>query len=90
MLSPEGLKVVVQIWQPAKIDDQTHVMEIKALNRRTLEKLEELGHLSEASEEDVRRVMDWQWPMYSLDFTEIKVTDDAIQRERDAAYADYV
>jgi hypothetical protein len=33
--------------------------------------------------------MDWQWPMYSLDFTEIKVTVDAIQRERDAAYADY-
>jgi len=28
--------------------------------------------------------------MYSLDFTEIKVTEDAIQRERDAVYADYI
>jgi len=90
MFTPVGLKIVARIWQPAKLDDQTHVMEIKALNRRTLEKLGELGHLSKASEEDIRRVMDWQWPMYSLDFTEIKVTEDAIRRERDPAYADYV
>lgn len=90
MLTQEGLKIVARIWQPAKLDNQTHVMEVKALNRRTREKLEQLGHLSEASEEDVRRAMDWQWPMYSLDFGEIKVTENALQAERDAAYADYV
>jgi NAD(P)H-dependent FMN reductase len=73
-----------------KLDDQMHYSEIEARNRRTLEAAEELGYQLEASKEEVRRVMDWQWPMYSLDFTEIKVTEDAIQRERDAAYADYV
>jgi hypothetical protein len=65
-----------------------HYSEIEVLNRRTLETLEELGYLSKASEEDVRRVMDWQWPMYSLEFTEIPVTEDEIQRERGTGYAD--
>jgi hypothetical protein len=90
VFTPEGLKVVTRIWQPLKLDDQMHYSEIEARNRRTLEALEELGYQLEASKEEVRRVMDWQWPMYSLDFTDIKVTEDAIQRERDAAYADYV
>ena len=89
VLTPEGLKVVTRIWQPAMLDERMHYSEIEALNRQTLEKLEELGYVSEASEDDIRRVMNWQWPMYSLDFTEIKVTEDAIQRERDAAYDDY-
>lgn len=90
VFTPEGLKVVARIWQPLKLDDQMHYSEIEARNRRTLEAAGELGCQLEASKEEVRRVMDWQWPMYSLDFTEIKVTEDAIQRERDAAYADYV
>jgi hypothetical protein len=90
VFTPEGLKVVARIWQPLKLDDQMHYSEIEARNRRTLEAAEELGYQLEASKEEVRLVMDWQWPMYSLDFTEIKVTEDAIQRERDAAYADYV
>jgi hypothetical protein len=90
VFTSEGLKVVSQIWQPLKLDDQMHYSEIEARNRRTLEALEGLGYQLEASKEEVRRVMDWQWPMYSLDFTEIKVTEYAIQRERDAAYADYV
>jgi hypothetical protein len=90
VFTPEGLKVVTRIWQPLKLDHQMHYSEIEARNRRTLEALEGLGYQLEASRERVRRVMDWQWPMYSLDFTEIKVTEDAIQRERDAAYADYV
>ena len=90
MLTPEGLKVAARIWQPLTLDDRMHCSEIKVLNRRTLETLEGLGYLSKASEEDVRRIMDWQWPMYLLELTEIRVTEDAIQRERDAAYADYV
>jgi hypothetical protein len=90
MLTPEGLKVVARMWQPLTLDDRMHCSEIKALNRRTLEALEGLGFLSKASEEDVRRIMDWQWPMYSLELTEIRVTEDAIQRERDAVYADDV
>jgi hypothetical protein len=90
ILTPEGLKVVARIWQPLKLHDQTHCLEIKALNRKTLETLEGLGYLSGASREDISRVMDWQYPMYSLEFTEIRVTEDAIQRERDAAFDYYV
>jgi hypothetical protein len=71
-----------------KLHNETHWLEIERLNRKTLEVLDDLGCLSGASKHDICRVMDWQFPMYSLEFTEIRVTEDAIQRERDAA-ADY-
>jgi hypothetical protein len=90
VLTQEGLKVVARIWQKFKLNDKTHRQEIDAAIQRTLETLDNLGCLSGASEQDVRRVMDWQWPMYSLEFGEIRVTEDELQRERDAAYADYV
>jgi hypothetical protein len=86
ILTPEGLKVVARTWQPLKLDDQTDSLAINALTRRTLETLHERGCLSEASDEDISRVMDWQFPMYSLEFTELRVTEDAIQREREAAF----
>jgi hypothetical protein len=73
-----------------KLGDETHFLEIETLNRKTLEALDSLGCLSEASREDISRVMAWQFPMYSLKFTEIRVTEDAIKREQEAAYADYV
>jgi hypothetical protein len=73
-----------------QIEDDTHRQEIDAAIRRTLEMLDALGCLTQASQEDVRRVMNWQFPMYSLDLAEIRVTEDALQRERDAVYADYV
>jgi hypothetical protein len=60
ILTPEGLKVVARMWQPLKLHDQTHCLEIKALNRKTLETLEGLAYLSGASREDISRVMDWQ------------------------------
>jgi hypothetical protein len=78
------------IWQPLKLDDETHRQELNAMTYRTLEALHDRGCGSGASDEDVRRVMDWQFPMYSLEFTEIRVTEDAIQRERDAAFDYYV
>jgi hypothetical protein len=90
VLTQEGLKVVARIWQKFKLNDKTHRQEIDAAIQRTLETLDNVGCLSGASEQDVRRVMDWQWPMYSLEFGEIRVTEDELQRERDAAYADYV
>jgi len=49
-----------RIWQPLTVDDRMHCSEIKALNRRTLETREEFVFLSKASEEDVRRIIDWQ------------------------------
>jgi hypothetical protein len=88
ILTPEGLKVVADIWQSLTLDERMHYSEIEALNCRTLETLEEHGHLLKALEPDVRRVIGWQWPMYSLEFTEIRVTEDEIQRERGAGCAD--
>jgi hypothetical protein len=86
ILTLEGLKVVARTWQPLKLDYEMRRQEINALTRKTLETLNDQGCLSGASDEDVRRVMEWQFPMYSLEFTEIRVTEDAVQRERDAAY----
>ena len=51
VFTSEGLKVVSQIWQPLKLDDQMHYSEIEARNRRTLEALEGLGYQLEASKE---------------------------------------
>jgi hypothetical protein len=90
ILTLEGLKVVARIWQPLKLDHETHRQELNPLTHRTLETLHDRGCWSGASDEDVLRVMDWQFPMYSLEFTEIRVTEDAIQRERDAAFDYYV
>jgi hypothetical protein len=74
----------------SRLHDDTHFLEIEILNRKTLEVLDGLGCLSGASKEDISRVMDWQFPMYPLELTEIRVTEDAIQRERDAAFDYYV
>jgi hypothetical protein len=87
--TPKALKAVARVWRSLKLRDETHWLEIELLNRKTLEVLDGYGCLSGASKDDIRRVTDWQFPMYSLEFTEIRVTEDAIQRERDAA-VDYI
>jgi AbiV family abortive infection protein len=68
-----GLEVVAEVWQPVALTDQTTWNEVRQVNQRTLEALESLGALEEASRDVYEQVIDgWQFPMYGLDLSAIK------------------
>jgi hypothetical protein len=64
---PAGLEAIDQLWNPLDLRDETHWQEVAALNRATLERLNELGLLASAGDGDVRLGLEWQMPLYPLD-----------------------
>jgi len=78
----EGLRLIQQIWRPLALEAETSWLEIEKLNKATLDRLKERGLFENVSDEDIRRVIDWQFPMYPLDFVPIRVTKEEFEEER--------
>jgi hypothetical protein len=80
--SLEGLRTIAKIWNGLNLDEHTHWQEIAELNEHTLHELHKLGSVDKASNKDIQLVCDWQFPMYSLDFTEIPVEEASLEQQR--------
>ena len=80
---PEALATIASVWRSATIDADTHIQAIWKLNHQTLTALEAKA-LLKAQPQDVYAwiVQNWQFPMYGLDLSEIRVELDDLRGRR--------
>ena len=79
----DALEIIDQIWGPLELFDSTHWQEIKALNMATLKRFDQLDRLHNVEPKNIDYALEWPMPLYSLDFQQIRVTNDELQAERD-------
>ncbi len=80
--TPEAIATVADVWRSFSLDFDTRWSQIREMNYRTLQVLEDRGHLREqASNVYGSIVHHWQFPMFDLDLSMVKVKLDA-SRER--------
>ena len=82
LCSAASLAIVAEIWRANPVEPETHFSAIRELNVRTLRTLDERGLLAEQSSDVYSWIAnEWQFPMYGLDLSKIKV-DLEMLRER--------
>lgn len=82
LCSAASLAVVAEIWRTNPVEPETHFSAIRELNVRTLRALDERGLLGEQPSDVYSWIAnEWQFPMYGLDLSKIKVDLETL-RER--------
>lgn len=82
LATPEGLAVVAEVWRCVKVPS-LNWEDLRDLNCRTLEKLDEKGLLEREREEEVSRVIeDWPFPLYPLDLAPKEVNREELEQAR--------
>jgi hypothetical protein len=79
----EALDIIDTIWDPLDLIDSTHWHELKALNKATLERFDQLNWLENAEPSSIERAFEWPMPLYLLDCSLTKTTLGELQAERD-------
>jgi len=84
--SPQGLRVVSDVWRNFNITDATTDFEIYLQNKKTLERLDDEGLLCDASDATCDRFLEmWTAPMWSVCMQPIRVDiEDLRERRRKA------
>jgi hypothetical protein len=82
----EGLELIADSWANLDLKPDTHWQEIATRNRATLQRFDDRGWLADATQGDVRRALDWPWPLYDLDLSIRPVDLDAMVAERARYY----
>ncbi len=78
--SAEGLAVLADVWRATSPSFDLHWDVIRDLNGETLIQLEKRGLLRETSHEVRERILDrWQFPMYDLDLSLVKVKKEELR-----------
>lgn len=81
--SAEGLAIIAQIWREIVPTETMSVVDLEALNRRTVEEVElTLGGVVEDRDHEDEFVRMWNFPMWSLDLDPKKITRETLEDER--------
>ena len=85
--SPQGLKLLADIWRPISMVDTTTRSELKKFNRNTCEEADRRS-LPGARDNEVSACLihKWQFPMYSLDMRLIEVSEDELKKQRNSMW----
>jgi hypothetical protein len=89
--SSAGLEIVSCCWSKVELADDTHWQEVRAINFEVTEMLADAGLArDDLGEEDVGRVVEcWGFPLAGLDLSELPVSAEELERERQAVLADF-
>lgn len=80
----EGLEIVANVWRRFEVSDQTSWDEIESMNQKTLVLLEEKGLMHDCSEDTIRFLIQWWlFPLYTLDLSQINVSIDSLEAQRE-------
>lgn len=86
--SPEGLRLIADVWRPFCIEPATKYRELTQVISSTLEQLQRRGYADELEDRDSPRLVDqWSFPLYSADLSMIDIELDELrerQRNRSA------
>ena len=78
--TPEGLSVVAEVWRPVDVSAEMRIDELRGLNRRTLEVLENRNLLSPAPNKVYEVIHDnWIFPLWPLDLQVLKVKKEELR-----------
>jgi AbiV family abortive infection protein len=69
----DALRTVAEVWRATAIDESTTWHQIRALNLRTVELMNDRGQLVTGGDVAGNVVSSWPFPMHTLDLSEIKV-----------------
>lgn len=77
---PAALAAIAEVWRTVAMLPETHCIEIRKLNARTLECLNQKGLLQERPDSDYQRIVDrWQFPLYTLNLSLLDVGIEALR-----------
>lgn len=78
-----GLDIVAEAWVGRSIDDDTHWQAVAPVNERVIEAaVARAGAAPDASDDDVRRVLDWGFPMGGLALSKRRVDPALLEKRR--------
>lgn len=85
--SPQGLKLLSDIWQPISMADTITRSELREFIQNTCEEADRQALPGSRDIESTSRLTQyWQFPMYSLDMKLIDVSVDELQNQRTAMW----
>jgi len=85
MTEAQALKVVSDIWRPIQMTDDFSWQQLRKLNVRTLEELNQTGLLKENQQDAYRVVVnEWLFPLSSLDLSVVKVKRSELDEIRES------
>jgi AbiV family abortive infection protein len=78
-----ALAEIADLWRPAAIGSEMPWQELRDLNHKTLERLDSKGLLQERSQREYESLVDWwQFPLYSLDMSLLKVNIELLREKQ--------
>lgn len=81
---PEALQLLIRIWRPIKMSDDFSWHELREVNIKTLEELDEKNLLNTQDDTVCSVIIDrWLFPLYSLDIRIIKVNKEKLKETRE-------
>lgn len=87
LASPVGLALVASKWQSVSMTPSFSANELRRLNQDTFELALSHGLATSATQGSLRLLIDrWQYPMYSLDLTLLKVLEADLESRRLQSY----
>lgn len=88
--SPEGLRILSDIWRPLELENGYHSMQLGELSWSTVKRLESSGPVGELADPDVRALLDhWPFPMHSADLSLTKPDNRPELRELRKKFWEY-
>ena len=85
----DGLSVIARIWRNVDVRDDMQFGELKRLNRRTLEALNDRGLLAPVSDQvQVTVVNHWIYPLWTLELRMLRVEKKELLEEKQRWYPD--
>lgn len=86
---PEALLSISKIWRSIELSDDFHFTKLRALNIKTLEKLDEEKLLNTQEPKHLSTIIDkWMFPLHSLNIRIIKIDKEALKETRDKKFFD--
>lgn len=85
LMTPDGLRLVSEIWADAELDDETHWRTLFDLNREAVIAVLDAGLDSDdVTQTDIDRVAQrWGFPLGGLDLSQLKVPPEELREEQE-------
>jgi hypothetical protein len=88
--TPESLEVIAKLWRPVQMTSNYRWVDLRALNIRTLQKLDNLGFLCEQPQDVYAAITDkWTFPLYSAELKIARVKQSALRKIQEQWSPDY-
>jgi AbiV family abortive infection protein len=80
LATASALAIIADVWRALELTPDTHCTTVRSTNRETLERLDDKKLLNDVGGSALSLILtEWQFPMYSLDLSLIKVDKERLR-----------